>query len=175
MSLNDIQELLKLISKLKFSEFKMKDGEFEISVRSKEYSKARLQSAAVSNAPSIIPMQSPIATMPATAFAPPAPAVEAMPAAPASKAAATQEAADTNNYLEVRSPIVGTFYRSPSPDSSPYVKIGDTIQVGEVVCVVEAMKLFNEIESEVSGTIVKVLVEDAQPIEYDQVLFLVEA
>jgi acetyl-CoA carboxylase biotin carboxyl carrier protein len=77
-------------------------------------------------------------------------------------------------YLEVKSPMVGTFYRSPSPDKPPYVKVGDVIKPGQVVCMVEAMKLFNEIESELAGTIVKILVEDAAPVEYDQVLFLVE-
>ena len=76
--------------------------------------------------------------------------------------------------LEVKSPIVGTFYRSPGPDKPVFVKVGDTVVKGDVVCIIEAMKLFNEIESEVSGTIVKVLVEDASPVEYDQVLFLLE-
>ena len=85
-----------------------------------------------------------------------------------------EEKADTSNYLEVRSPIVGTFYRSASPENPPFAKVGDKISTGDVVCIVEAMKLFNEIETEVSGTIVQVMVEDAQPIEYDQVLFLVD-
>ena len=81
---------------------------------------------------------------------------------------------NTANYLEVKSPMVGTFYRSASPEKPAYVKVGDTIEPGSVVCIVEAMKLFNEIEAEVSGKIVKVLVEDASPVEYDQVLFLVD-
>ena len=76
--------------------------------------------------------------------------------------------------MEIRSPIVGTFYRSSSPEKPPYAKVGDTIEVGQVVCIVEAMKLFNEIESEIAGKVVKVMVEDAQPVEYDQVLFLIE-
>ena len=81
---------------------------------------------------------------------------------------------DTSNLLEVKSPIVGTFYRSPSPDKPVFVQVGDNIKEGGVVCIIEAMKLFNEIESEVSGKIVKVMVEDATPVEYDQVLFLVD-
>jgi acetyl-CoA carboxylase biotin carboxyl carrier protein len=78
------------------------------------------------------------------------------------------------DYLEIRSPMVGTFYRSSSPEKPPYIKVGDSIQQGSVVCIIEAMKLFNEIESEITGRIVKVAVEDATPVEYDQVLFLVE-
>ena len=78
------------------------------------------------------------------------------------------------NITTIKSPIVGTFYRSPSPDKGAYVKVGDVVEQGEVVCIIEAMKLFNEIESEVSGKIVKVLIEDAQPVEYDQPLFLVD-
>jgi acetyl-CoA carboxylase biotin carboxyl carrier protein len=79
---------------------------------------------------------------------------------------------NTDHLIAIKSPIVGTFYRSSSPDKPAFVKVGDTISAGDVVCVVEAMKLFNEIESEISGTIEKILVEDAQPVEYDQVLFL---
>ena len=95
------------------------------------------------------------------------------PAAPTEKNPEEGPAGDSN-LLEIRSPIVGTFYRSPAPEKPPYVKVGDTVDVGSVVCIVEAMKLFNEIESEIGGKIVKVMVEDAQPVEYDQVLFLVE-
>ena len=81
---------------------------------------------------------------------------------------------DTSADIQIKPPIVGTFYRSPSPEKAAYVKVGDTVEVGNVVCIVEAMKLFNEIESDASGKIVKVLVEDAQPVEYDQPLFLVD-
>ena len=87
----------------------------------------------------------------------------------------TQVPTETKSkYHEIKSPIVGTFYRSPSPDADPFVQVGDTISQGTVLCIIEAMKLFNEIESEISGTIVKIMVEDASPVEYDQVLFLVE-
>lgn len=85
-----------------------------------------------------------------------------------------QKAANDAKYITVKSPIIGTFYRKPSPDKSVFVEVGDSIKVGDVLCVIEAMKLFNEIESEVSGTIVKVLVDDASPVEFDQPLFLVD-
>ena len=87
---------------------------------------------------------------------------------------AAQKAANDAKYITVKSPIIGTFYRKPSPDKSVFVEVGDSIKVGDVLCVIEAMKLFNEIESEVSGTIVKVLVDDASPVEFDQPLFLVD-
>jgi acetyl-CoA carboxylase biotin carboxyl carrier protein len=93
--------------------------------------------------------------------------------AAASKEAATNAANDAK-YITVKSPIIGTFYRKPSPDKSVFVEVGDSIKVGDVLCVIEAMKLFNEIESEVSGTIVKVLVDDSSPVEFDQPLFLVD-
>jgi len=100
----------------------------------------------------------------------------AVQGAPASTPAPPAQEAQANNAntVEVKSPIVGTFYRSPGPDKDVFVKVGDTIEVGSVVCIVEAMKLFNEIESEVAGKIVKILVDDATPVEYDQPLFLVE-
>lgn len=91
----------------------------------------------------------------------------------ASKDAATNAANDAK-YITVKSPIIGTFYRKPSPDKAVFVEVGDSIKVGDVLCVIEAMKLFNEIESEVSGTIVKVLVDDSSPVEFDQPLFLVD-
>ena len=95
-------------------------------------------------------------------------------AAAATETPAPAAAPSSNNYLEIKSPMIGTFYTSSSPDSDAFVSIGDKVGVGETVCVIEAMKLFNEIESEVSGTIVKVLIENAQPVEFDQPLFLVD-
>ena len=102
--------------------------------------------------------------MPAAA---PAPVAEPTPA----KAA---ESKDEDNYITVKSPMIGTFYRKPSPDKDTFVNVGDTVKPGDVICVIEAMKLFNEIESEISGKIVKVLVDDSTPVEYDQPLFLVD-
>ena len=165
MNLKDIQDLLKQISKLELAEFKMKTDELELSVRTKYYEKGRTQTF----------VSAPAA--PASALAP-APVAAPAPSLPADTASESDAPTETTggeaNYLEVRSPIVGTFYRSPSPDKPAFFQVGDTVKQGDVVCIVEAMKLFNEIESEVSGKVVKVMVEDAQPVEYDQVLFLVD-
>lgn len=179
MTFKEIQELVKLISRSNLAEFKMKNGEFEISVRTDKYGKNREQQAGLPvPAPT---QQAPIIQMPPVqqpyAAPPPAPAPAPQPQPepePVAEAPQAEKAGDGGKYVEIRSPIVGTFYRSPSPEKPPYIKVGDVIEEGQVVCIVEAMKLFNEIESEIGGKIVKVLVEDAQPVEYDQVLFLVE-
>jgi len=165
MNLKDIQDLLKQISKLELAEFKMKTDELELSVRTKYYEKGRTQTF----------VSAPAAPSSALAPAPVAAPATSLPVDTASESDASTESTEGEaNYLEVRSPIVGTFYRSPSPDKPAFFQVGDTVKQGDVVCIVEAMKLFNEIESEVSGKVVKVMVEDAQPVEYDQVLFLVD-
>lgn len=151
-----------MISKSDLTEFKVKDGEFELSIRTKNFDKGRTyapQMYAAAPAPMAAPASAPPAAPPAAlgdAAAPPAPPAEG------------------GNYIAIKSPMVGTFYRSSSPDKPAYAKVDDKVERGNVVCIIEAMKLFNEIESEVSGRIVKVMVEDAQPVEYDQVLFLVD-
>lgn len=165
MTFKEIQELIKLVGKSNLTEFKMKNGDFEVAIRTKKYGKYR--DKVVATGPSMMPMPSSPVTNVAPTAAPAA-------ASSAPKADAVSAGEDTSQYLEVKSPMVGTFYRSPAPDKPIYVKVGDDIEVGTVVCIVEAMKLFNEIESEVSGKIVKVLVEDASPVEYDQVLYLVD-
>jgi acetyl-CoA carboxylase biotin carboxyl carrier protein len=101
---------------------------------------------------------------------PPAPAATAPPPAPTE----TAPAEDTSKLVEIKSPMVGTFYAAPAPDASPYVSLNEKITVGQVVCIVEAMKLMNEIESEVSGRVAKIMVENAQPVEFGQVMFLIE-
>ncbi len=171
MNFKEIQDLIKLINKTNLSEFKMKDGEFELTIRTDEYHKMRATppaqqviSVPATMPPAYAPAAAPVADA-APASVPAATPVEAEPA-PAAK--------ENENYIPVKSPIVGTFYRSPSPEKPNYVKVGDTIAVGDVVCIVEAMKLFNEIESEVSGKIVQILLEDSSPVEYDQPLFLVD-
>lgn len=164
MTYKEIQDLVKMVVRLELAELKLRDGDFEISVRTKEYTKARSG-------------QTPAAPLISMAPVPLAPAAEPAPRPATEVAAAAEKAAREeaeSGLLEVKSPIVGTFYRSPAPDKPPFIKVGDTISAGDVVCIVEAMKLFNEIESEVSGKIVKVLVEDATPVEYDQGLFLVD-
>jgi len=170
MSIKEIQDLLKLVSKLELSEFKMKDGEFSLSIRTKHFVSGE-------GGPISMGAQAPMMSMPsAPVYAPPsaATAPSAAPAPAPGNSEEDQAAEDESHYLAVKSPMVGTFYRSPSPDKPVYVKIGDTIASGDTVCIIEAMKLFNEVESEVSGKIVKVMVEDAQPVEYDQVLYLVD-
>lgn len=172
MTFKEIQELIKLINRSNLTEFKLKDKEFELTIKTNKQDKTK---TVVQQIPSVA-AASPVMPMPAVqqpvAPAAPAPAPAAPKAAPAAPAAEKVE--DESKYLAIKSPIVGTFYRSSSPEKGPYVKVGDKVEVNQVVCIVEAMKLFNEIESEISGTIVKVMVEDAQPVEYDQVLFLVD-
>jgi acetyl-CoA carboxylase biotin carboxyl carrier protein len=165
MNFKDIQELIKLIQKSNLSEFKLKDGEFELSIRTDKFLSGKQPQWVAP--PAVAP-----GAMPAPAV-PPAPSHEV--AAPESTPATdAPKASDSAEYLALRSPMVGTFYRSSSPEKGPYVKVGDLIEKGDVVCIVEAMKLFNEIEAEHGGRIVKVLVEDAQPVEYDQILFLID-
>lgn len=168
MTLKEIQEIIKLVAKTELSEFKLKDGDVKLHIRGKSY---------VAVAPQVASPASPsIINVPAAAPAYPAPVPPPAPAAAPTNtpAPAAPPAEESSKYVEVKSPMIGTFYRASSPDKDPYVKVGDQINAGDTVCIVEAMKLFNEIEAEVSGTIVKVLVEDAQPIEYDQPLFLVD-
>lgn len=156
MEFKQIQELLKAVNKSNISELSIKDGEFEITIKQAntepQYVMAQpaVQPQVIAAAPQAAPQQQ-VAAAPAAA-----------PAAPAS------------NTVTIKSPMIGTFYRSSGPDKPAFVNVGDEIKPGDVICIVEAMKLFNEIESEVSGRIVKVLVDDATPIEYDQPLFLVE-
>jgi acetyl-CoA carboxylase biotin carboxyl carrier protein len=171
MTFKEIQELIRLLSKSNLSEFKMKRGDFEITLRTNLYAEAK--TTQVVSAPVLPVTPASVAAMPPAAppSAPPPP-----PAAEKEKpveAAAPKESAG-KKYLEIKSPMVGTFYRSSSPEKPPYVEVGQKIKKGDVVCIIEAMKLFNEIESEIGGTIVKVMVDNAVPVEYDQVLFLVE-
>ncbi len=169
MDYREIQNLIKLAGSSNISELKLKNGDFKLTIRTKDYQK-------LSYAPSqqIQPMmsttqafytpnnESPVAISSDTGYD--EKGVE--------KPITTSEV--KTGFVEIKSPIVGTFYRSPSPDKDAYVKIGDTISAKSVVCIVEAMKLFNEIESEVAGKIVDILVDDGSPVEYDQVLFLVD-
>lgn len=151
MNQKEIKSMIEFIAKSGLAEVNIETEEFKIKVR-------RDTEGRIVAAPSVVAA--------APAPAPVAPAVEAAPTAPAKPAA--------NNYVEIKSPMIGTFYRSPKPDQPSFVNVGDQVKAGDKVGIIEAMKLFNEIESEVSGTIVKVLVENASPIEYDQPLFLVE-
>ena len=159
MELKQIQELIKAVNKSNLSELTIEDGDFKITIK-------QLGEGLQIVAPAA----------PAQMMAAPAPQVAAAPAPVASPAApaAAPASEEASNLIEIKSPMIGTFYRNPKPGEPAFVNVGDEISEGKVVCIIEAMKLFNEIESEVSGKIVKVLVDDATPVEYDQPLFLVE-
>jgi len=156
MDIKQIQDLIKFVAKSGVNEVSIEEEAFKITIKTNQ-------------APTYV-----TATVPTPAVQQPAvPIVSAAAPAEAVQPAATKTE-DTSNYVTIKSPMIGTFYRSPSPDKPVFVNVGDEISAGKVICIVEAMKLFNEIESEVSGKIVKILVDDAQPVEYDQPLFLVE-
>jgi acetyl-CoA carboxylase biotin carboxyl carrier protein len=157
MNIKEIQDLIKFVSKSGVSEVEIEQKDFKITIKT-PVGGASMAMAAMAPVAMPMPVAAPIAA--------PAPAA----AAPAPVAAPAQDA----NLIEIKSPMIGTFYRSAGPDKPPFVEVGQTIKPGDKVCIIEAMKLFNEIESEISGTIVKVLVNDSTPIEYDQPLFLVE-
>ena len=155
MDIKQIQDLIKFVSKSGVNEVSIEEKDFKITIKTNQE-------------PTYV-----TATVP-TAI--PAAAVQAAPAAPVANTVATPAApvSDDSKYITVKSPMIGTFYRSPGPDKPVFANVGDEISAGKVLCIIEAMKLFNEIESEVSGKIVKILVDDAQPVEYDQPLFLVD-
>lgn len=155
MDIKQIQELVKLINKTNIGEITIEEEGTRITIKQKKD-----------------PVQHVTATVAAPPAAAPAPAPAAAPAAPATPATAPAPKAD--NLVTIKSPMIGTFYRQSGPGKPIFVNVGDEVSPGKVVCIIEAMKLFNEIESEVSGKIVKVLVDDASPVEYDQPLFLVE-
>ena len=157
MKAKEIRELIDFISNSGLDEVNIETQEFKIAVK---------KNSPVVNAVSEVPV----------AAVPPVNVVEQATAAAAPAAAPPQGQApqENNNYIEIKSPMIGTFYTTPSPDAEAFVKEGDTVKVGQTVCIIEAMKLFNEIESEYSGKIVKMLVENASPVEFDQPLFLVD-
>jgi acetyl-CoA carboxylase biotin carboxyl carrier protein len=160
MDIKQIQDLIRFVAKSGVNEVSIEQNEFKITIKTNQ-------------APTYVNANVPTEAVQYIAPAPAAPAPVA-PAAVEAPAAAAAPAADTSKYITIKSPMIGTFYRSSSPDKPLFVNVGDEIKNGDVLCIIEAMKLFNEIESEVSGRIVKVLVDNASPVEYDQPLFLVE-
>ena len=167
MKQSEIQELIKFVAKAGVTEVEIENKDFKITIKSEMPKKKGLAEPVIQQIQ--VPVAQPQVVAPAPVTAP-APAAAPAPA----PAAETPAAEDNSNLIEVKSPMIGTFYRRPSPDKDPFKDVGDSIKVGDVVCVIEAMKLFNEIESEVSGKIVKFLVDDNSPVEYDQPLFLVD-
>lgn len=154
MNLNEIQDLIKFVAKSGVTEVEIEQKDFKITIKS-EKQKA--------DAPIYVQASAPVAAAPQVA----APVAAAAPTA-------APVASEEDKYIVVKSPMIGTFYRSAGPDKDAFVTVGQTINKGDTVCIIEAMKLFNEIESELSGKIIKVLVDDASPVEYDQPLFLVD-
>ena len=167
MDIKDIQELIKFVAKSGATEVDLEIDNVKISIKSPAMKAGKVIEPPVTVV-SDMPVATPIVTATPVATVPNAPIPsEDMPVA-------SEEKEDTSQYITVKSPMIGTFYRKPSPDKDAFVNVGDEIKPGDVLCVVEAMKLFNEIESEVSGKIVKVLADDSSPVEYDQPLFLVD-
>jgi acetyl-CoA carboxylase biotin carboxyl carrier protein len=161
MDLKEIQNLIKFVAKSGASEVKLEMDDIKITIRTGEHDFHRGETTYIQQMPSMPPA---------------APQQQAAPPTPQETAQAKETAAaeENSNLVVVKSPIIGTFYRKPAPEKPMFVEVGDTVNVGDVLCVIEAMKLFNEIESEVSGKIVKVLVDDSSPVEFDQPLFLVD-
>lgn len=156
MDIKEIQSLIKFVAKSGASEVKLETDDIKITIRT----------GSTSSGPETTYVQQiPMQAQPVAAPAP----VAATPDAPA-----PETSDEESKYITIKSPIIGTFYRKPSPDKPAFVEVGASIAPGDVLCVIEAMKLFNDIESEVSGKIVKVLVEDSSPVEFDQPLFLVD-
>ncbi len=169
MDVKEIQELIKFVAKSGVSEVEVESKGFKINIKTPPYKRGGGNGQPEVQIVQAVPAQ-PAQTV-----------IQAQPVAPAPAAApaeasqvAEKKEADTGNYEEVKSPMIGTFYRSASPEKPPYVSVGDEVKKGDVICIIEAMKLFNEIEAEVSGKIVKVLADDSSPVEYDQPLFLIE-
>jgi acetyl-CoA carboxylase biotin carboxyl carrier protein len=172
MDLERIRELLQVVAESDVAEVEIEEGGLKLVVRK--------------DAPNVTvqPAMSFMPSYPAAAYPPPPPPMAypnpppAPPVPPDPAQSGPNPGAETDtlksNLSEVKAPIVGTFYRSPSPDADPFVEVGDTVSVGQVLCIIEAMKLMNEIEAEYSGTVRKILVEDAQPVEFDQPLFAIE-
>lgn len=158
MDLKEIQNLIKFVSNTGVAEVKLETGDVKITIRTTLEGNTPEITYVQQAAPVQQAMTAPVAAAPVAA-------APATPAAPAE---------DNSKFVTIKSPMIGTFYRKPSPDKAPFVEVGSTIGKGDVLCVVEAMKLFNEIEAEISGKIVKILVDDMSPVEFDQPLFLVD-
>ncbi len=163
MDIKEIQSLIKFVAKSGAREVKLETDELKITIRTGSPESEHEQPTYIQQ----IPMGQPQMTQPAQPTAPPSESV-------AEKTSQEDKKEDDSKYITIKSPIIGTFYRKPSPDKDTFVEVGTAIKKGDVLCVIEAMKLFNDIESEVSGKIVKILVEDSSPVEFDQPLFLVD-
>ena len=163
MDLKEIQNLIKFVARSGASEVHLETEEFTITIKT---------------SPDAVHFDGPFAQLPPAPVMSPvvavAPALAAQPSAPSAAPAPAAADAENEKYIAIKSPMIGTVYRRPTPDKDPFVTVGTEIKQGDVVCIIEAMKLFNEIESEFSGKVVKVLIDDQNPVEYDQPLFLID-
>ena len=168
MKPSEIQDLIKFVAKSGVSEVEIEDKDFKITIKTPPHKKGKF----VVETPSVVQVQAPVAStsVAAPVSDAPAPAVTSS----AEILAPSNNVEDDSKYITIKSPMIGTFYRKPSPDKQNFVNVGDDVSTDTVTCMIEAMKLFNEIESEVTGKIVKALVDDGSPVEYDQPLFLVD-
>ena len=157
MNFKQIQQLIKFVSKTDVAEVNIENNNFKINIKGNSKSNSEPVTQIIQQAPTVTPTVQPVQ---------PEPVQKSL--------STSNKETNSDNYHTIKSPIIGTFYRKPSPDKDVFVNVGDTVGEGDVLCVIEAMKLFNEIESDVSGKIVKILVEDASPVEFDQPLFLIE-
>lgn len=174
MNLNEIQDLIKFVAKSGVTEVEIEKKDFKITIKSENTKKAKTTRGQQVDTQVVQPMHMPVQGMPQMQVAQqPQPAQQPAAQPPADSKEETPKD-DSSKYIEVKSPMIGTFYRRPSPDKDMFVEVGQQIKPGDVVCIIEAMKLFNEIESEVSGKVVKILVDDSTPVEYDQPLFLID-
>jgi len=162
MDFKQIQELIKMVNKSNIGELTVEQKDFRITIKQKEEHVTQVVSAPAQAAPVQLSTIQPVAQQQQQQTTPPV------------EKSKQQSEAPADNFVTIKSPMIGTFYRRSGPDKAAFVEIGDDVAPGKIVCIIEAMKLFNEIESEVKGRIVKVLVDDASPVEYDQPLFLVE-
>ncbi len=160
MELKEIQNLIKFVAKSGANEVKLETKDFKITIKT---GNGKEETTIIHQTPAaqVIPNAGQAA-------------VQNVPVAQAPAETPKEAKEENDKYITIKSPIIGTFYRRPSPDKAPFVKVGDEVNVGDTVCIIEAMKLFNEVESEISGKIVKILIDDASPVEFDQPLFLVD-
>ena len=170
MDLKEIQDFIKAIAKSGVTEVKIETEEIKLTVKAPPKGKSGLPTE--TTVIQQIPMPSHLATMPPIHMT--QPGIQTTPPINQTQETVVQKEEPKTNFLEIKAPMVGTFYKRPAPDKPSYVNVGDEIEVGQVVCIIEAMKLFNEIESEVSGKVVKILLDDSSPVEFDQPLLLIE-
>ena len=168
MDFKELQEFIKTIAKSGATEIKIETDTLKLTVKTPPKGKAAKTETTVIQQ---YPMATQLATMPPIHMAP---AMQTTPPIAPATTENNDKKEEENNYIEIKAPMVGTFYRKPAPDKPTYVSVGDQIEPGKIVCIIEAMKLFNEIEAEISGKVVKVLLEDGTPVEFDQPLLLID-